>query len=266
MPIFSSKQNQNFYLNGQFVSGVQSVNVSYPTNIENSLSIEDTGFNYFTNNQNEATLSVEYIPSNQDGILSFTGDFSASGALYYNNKYLNFSSGYLTRYNARASLDNPVSCRAEFKIYGQFAEQTGVLAIVNPRNYMIDPYDICYTEITFNEVITNRLLNFNINIFSDRTPQYNVGEYYPSEVLLNYPIKIDFDFDLDINEYMINNLKSFLLEEDLRSIRIKFKKTSNLEDALSLNFNNIIKISDSLNLNVTDNGAVSLRFSTYILN
>jgi hypothetical protein len=263
MPIFSSKQNQNLYLNGQFISGVQSVGFSYPSNIENSLSIQETGFNYFTSDQNEALIRLEYIPSDNDMILSFTGEAPISGSICYNNKYLNFCSGYLNKYSIRASLDNPVTCNAEFKVYGKFAEETGILTI-NPKNYSLDPYDICYTDITLNETQSNRLLTFNLDIFVDRIPQYNIGEYYASQVLTNYPIKIDFNFELDINEYLTNNLKSFLLQEQLRSIAIRFKKSSDLSTILSLNFNNIVEINESTNLNVTDNGTASLQFSTYI--
>jgi hypothetical protein len=81
MAIFSSKQNQNIYLNGQFVSGVQSLGVSYDTNIIPSIAIEDTGFNYLVNDQNKAMINIEYIPSNVDPILAFTGQNIISGTL-----------------------------------------------------------------------------------------------------------------------------------------------------------------------------------------
>jgi len=264
MPIFSSKQNQNIYINGQFVSGVQSLGVSYDTNIAPSIAIEDTGFNFLVNNQNKASINIEYIPSNVDPILSFTGQNVISGTFAYANKYLNFNSGYLTRYNIKTAIDNPVVCRADIDVYGQFAEQTGIITN-NSINYNIIPYDLCYTEITFNEVLTNRLLSFDMTISSDRIPQYNIGEYYPSEVLINYPIKIDFAFDLDIDNYIMSDMRSFLTNNEIRSIQINFKNYSTLSNALSFNFNNVIKNNESLNLSVSDNGRASIAFSAYIL-
>ena len=135
MAIFSSKQNQNIYLNGQFVSGVQSLGVSYDTNIAPSIAIQDTGFNFLVNDQNKASINIEYIPSNVDPILSFTGQNVVSGTFGYADKYLNFNSGYLTRYNIKASIDNPIVCRADIDVYGQFAEQTGIITN-NSINYL----------------------------------------------------------------------------------------------------------------------------------
>lgn len=264
MPIFSSKQNQNIYLNGQFISGVQSLGVSYDTNIAPSIAIQDTGFNYLVNEQNKASINIEYIPYNVDPILAFTGQSTISGVLGYANKYLNFNSGYLTRYNIKTAIDNPVVCRADIDIYGKFAEETGI-ATNNVLNYDIVPYDLCYTDITFNEVLTNRLLSFDMTISTNRIPQYNIGEYYPTEVLTNYPIKIDFAFELDIDNYIMSNMRSFLLNNEIRSMQINFKNYSTLTNVLSFNFNNIIKNNESLNLNVSDNGKVSISFSTYIL-
>jgi hypothetical protein len=264
MPIFSSKQNQNIYINGQFVSGVQSLGVSYDTNIAPSIAIQDTGFNFLVNNQNKASINIEYIPSNVDPILSFTGQNAISGVFGYANKYLNFNSGYLTKYNIKTAIDNPIVCRADIDIYGQFAEQTGIINN-NPINYAITPYDLCYTDITLNEVLTNRLLSFDMTISSERIPQYNIGQYYPIEVLVNYPIKIDFAFELDVENYMMSNMRSFLTNNEIRSIQINFKNYSTLTNILSFNFNNIIKNNESLNLNVSDNGKASVSFSTYIL-
>jgi len=264
MAIFSSKQNQNIYLNGQFVSGVQSLGVSYDTNIVPSLALGDTGFNYLVNNQNKSSISLEYVPSNIDPILSFTGENIISGMLGYADKYINFNSGYLTRYNIKTSIDNPVVCRADIDVYGQFGEQTGIRNN-NSINYNITPYDLCYTDITFNEVLTNRLISFEMNISTSRIPQYDVGQYYPSEVLVQYPIRIDFNFELDIDNYIMPNIKSFLLNEDIRSMRINFKNYSTLNNVLSFNFDNIVKNNESLNINVSENGKASIAFSTYIL-
>jgi hypothetical protein len=264
MAIFSSKQNQNIYLNGQFISGVQSLGVSYDTNIIPSIAIQDTGFNYLVNDQNKAMINIEYIPSNVDPILAFTGQNIISGTFGYADKYLNFNSGYLTKYNIKTAIDNPIVCRADIDIYGQFAEQTGIINN-NPINYSITPYDLCYTDITLNEALTNRLLSFDMTISTNRIPQYNIGEYYPTEVLINYPIKIDFAFELDIDNYMMSNMRSFLLNQEIRSIQINFKNYSTLNNILSFNFNNIVKNNDSLNLSVSDNGKVSVSFSTYIL-
>jgi hypothetical protein len=264
MPIFSSKQNQNIYINGQFVSGVQSLGLSYDTNITPSIAIQDTGFNFLVNNQNKASINIEYIPSNVDPILSFTGQNVISGTFGYANKYLNFNSGYLTKYNIKTAIDNPIVCRADIDVYGQFAEQTGIINN-NPINYAITPYDLCYTDITLNEVLTNRLLSFDMTISSERIPQYNIGEYYPTEVLINYPIKIDFAFELDVENYMMSNMRSFLTNNEIRSIQINFKNYSTLTNVLSFNFNNIVKNNESLNLNVSDNGKASVSFSAYIL-
>jgi hypothetical protein len=264
MPIFSSKQNQNIYINGQFVSGVQSLGVSYDTNIAPSIAIQDTGFNFLVNDQNKASINIEYIPSNVDPMLSFTGQNVISGTFAYANKYLNFNSGYLTRYNIKTAIDNPVVCRADIDVYGKFAEETGIITN-NSINYNITPYDLCYTDITFNEALTNRLLSFDMTISSERVPQYNIGEYYPTEVFIKYPIKIDFAFDLDIDNYMMSNMRSFLTNNDLRSVQINFKNYLTLTNVLSFNFNNIIKNNESLNLSVADNGRASVSFSAYIL-
>jgi len=265
MPIFSSKQNQNIYLNGQFISGVQSLGVSYDTNIAPSIAIQDTGFNFLVNDQNKASINIEYIPSNVDPILAFTGQNVISGTFGYANKYLNFNSGYLTRYNIKTAIDNPIVCRADIDVYGQFAEQTGIITN-NSINYSITPYDLCYTDITFNEALTNRLLSFDMTISSERVAQYNIGEYYPTEVFIKYPVKIDFAFDLDIDNYMMSNMRAFLTNNDIRSIQINFKNYSTLTNVLSFNFNNVIKNNESLNLSVADNGKASVSFSAYILN
>lgn len=265
MPIFSSKQNQNLYLNGQFISGVQSIRSSSSTNINPSIAINDSGLNYLVTDQNKATLNIEYIPSNYDFIVNFTGLNPVSGKIVYANKYFDFNSGYLSSYNIRSSLDNPVSCRADLEIYGRFAEQAGTLN-VSPVDYTIDPYDICYTNITFNEAQTNRLSSFDMTITCSRIPQYNIGEYYPTEVLINYPLKIDFNFDLDIENYTVPNIRSFLTNREIRSILLDFKKYSDDTTIFSFNFNNLILNEPSVSLDVNNLGRASVSFSTYLLN
>jgi len=61
------------------------------------------------------------------------------------------------------------------------------------------------------------------------------------------------------------NMRSFLINNDLRSVQINFKNYLTLTNVLSFNFNNIIKNNESLNLSVADNGRASVSFSAYVL-
>ena len=87
MAFYSSKENQDFYVNTTKLSGIQGFDFRWESLVEPSLQINNNTPDYLNSRFIEGDLNIDYIPLNNDILSTFTGNSTFSGKFNYNDKY-----------------------------------------------------------------------------------------------------------------------------------------------------------------------------------
>ena len=122
-----------------------------------------------------------------------------------------------------------------------------------------------YVELNLAEISGNPVDSFSINIDTQRYENYEIGNFYPTEVGIMYPIKISYAFDLYPKDINILKNYSYYYGFDLRTINLKFYNRNSNTILRSLDFSGVKLDTEKLSLELNDNGKLSLNFSTFIL-
>ena len=258
-------ENQNFYLNNDIISGVQDLSISYNNNISPSLSIGDSGRNYFVSAPIVATLDFNYILSSRDPFIAYASDNSFSGKIEYGNKFFTFSSGYLNNYSINYKLGEYPVVNIKALIFGQLANTSGIFSYQPKIMNNFDIGDNCYVDLNLNESNSNRLESFNLNINIPRVPVYTIGNYLPDNVIIKYPIDVSSDFQFSLSNYdqeKVTNIFNNLTE---RNLILSFKKYQTNQSLLTFNLSGLINSQTELKYNINDDAKLSLNLNTYIL-
>jgi len=261
-----SIENQNFYLNNSIISGVQGVNISYNNNVDSSLAVNDSNSNYFVSNPIVANLDIDYLLSQKDRFINFiTGDLF-EGKVEYGNKFLTFSSGYLTNYSLNYRLGEYPIVNTKNIIFGELGNTSGVFSYIPNRLNNFTLGDSCYAEISLNEVNSNRLESFSIEIEVPREPVYTIGNYLPDNVIIKYPIYINMDLNFSMSEYNQEKVSNIFTGIKSYPANIKIKEYNSNSNLLVLNLSGLVNDQSSINYTLNNDAKLNLNLKTQILN
>jgi hypothetical protein len=262
MALYSSKENQDFYINGIKISGLQSLSIKWNSQVEPSLRVGYTDANYINSKFIEADLNIEYIPLNNDIFLSFTGNTMFSGKFNYNDKYFIFNTGLLNNYSLNYQLDSLINARADLKVFAEVFSATGTENLKS-QNFSIDPYDYEYAEIYLDsQVIDKTLINsFGLTIDCQKSPSYKIGRYIPDEFIPELPLKINFNMNAEINNYNFSGITNIYTKPKLDNLNIKLNKYSNQLNTHNLNFNNLTKMDETSSFSTINNGQINMSYN-----
>lgn len=260
-----SIENQNFYLNNSIVSGVQAIDLSYSTNIEPSLSIDETNQNYFISRPIIANFNLDYIPGDTDPFIFYTGSTSFSGKLEYGNKFFTFSSGYLTNYSLNFALGSYPRANIIGLILGELGNSSGLFSYAPVNLNRFIPLDNHYADLNVGESTSNRLESFGLNIEVPREAVYTIGNYLPDEVIIKYPISISLNLQFSMSEYTQEKITNLFTGINQRNINLSLKEYGSNKNILSFNLSNFINSDSTLNYSISDDAKLNLSLNTYIL-
>ena len=261
-----SIENQNFYLNNSIVSGIQSLDVSYNNNIDSSLAIQDSNSNYFISNPIAANLNIEYLLSEKDRFISFITGNSFEGKVEYGNKFFTFSSGYLTNYSLNYKLGQYPNVNIKGIIFGELGNNFGVFEYIPNKLNNFTIADNCYADLNLNEINSNRLESFSIEVETVREPVYTIGNYLPDDVIIRYPIDINLNLNFSISEYNQQKVTNIFTGITSYPAIIKIKKYNSNIDLLTLNLSGIINNQSAINYSLNDDAKLTINLKTQILN
>lgn len=262
----SSVENQKFYINQNFISGIQSLSLNYDTNINPSFYIQDTGMNYFISQPIIANFSINYIPGEVEPFIDYTGNSFFTGKVEYANKSFQFSSGYIDNYSISAEINRPVEVSVQGKVYGILAFATGLNSSSGSLNYSLNPINYCYLDINLNEANLNRLNSCSINYNSRKIPNYTIGSFLPDEIIQEYPIEISTNINFEISEEILKNPTGLFSNLELINLTVNFKNINNNSTVKTFNISNSALSNKNYSLNTNDNGTFSLNYRGYINN
>jgi hypothetical protein len=260
----SQIQNQKFYLNNTFISGIQSLSLNYDTNITPSFAISNTGMNYIINQPIIANFNLNYIPGTSEPFIDYTGNSFFTGKIEYGDKYLYFSSGFIDGYSIDAQLDRPVEVSVQGRVLGELSYLTGINTNNSAINYEISPINYCYIDFNLAETNLNRVSNCGISYSCKKLPIYTIGNYVPSAVTSEYPIEVSCRFNFEISDESISSPYSFFSNLQTKDLQVNFKNINNSAIVKSFNLNKMIYSNKNYNFSVNEYGKFDLNFQGYI--
>lgn len=260
-----SIENQNFYLNDTLISGIQGLQISYDNGIKPSIKISDDNLNYSTSKPVIANLDLNYILSDNDRFIYYTGANYFSGKMEYGNNYFTFSSGYLTNYSISYKLGEYPLINVKNLILGELSNSSGSFSYQPKYLSDFNVADNCYVDLNLNEASSNRLESFNLSINIPREPVYTIGSYLPDNVIIKYPIEILLNFDFSISEYIPEKVTNIFKSISNRNLTINFKKYNTNQSLLKIDLANLVNNSTQLSYSINNDAKLNLNFATYIL-
>lgn len=202
-----------FYLDGQAISGVISVDGSYSINYA---PINTIGVGY--NKQVIADVPTaefnvsKYLVYNEP-FLNYTGQKndliapSFAGSINYNNRSIGFQSGYLNSFGLSCSVGDIPQTSMGIQIFGDIG--SGYSASGTRQTRYITVPQVKNITITCSGSSSNRITNFDYSINSPKKPIYilqSSNNYIPYEVLCDLPVEINVSFDLEIDDFQSRKL------------------------------------------------------------
>jgi len=263
MDFYSSKENQEFYINNIKLSGIQALDLKWESSVEPSLLIENNSKNYINSKFIEADLGIEYIPLANDILLNFTGNTPFSGKFNYNDKYFIFKTGFLNNYSLNYEIDSVVSAKANLKIFAEVYSETG-LEILKPANFNILPYNNNYVDIYFDSSVVDKALvnKLNLTIECEKRPSYKIGQILPDEFISMLPLKISLSLFANINEYTFSGVTSIYNKPDIQDLTLKLKSYVNGSNLYSFTFKDLTKSEETSNFSTIEEGRVNFNYYT----
>jgi len=260
-----SIENQNFYLNDSLVSGIQNLTVSYGNNINTSLAINSPSQNYYISQPIVAEISFDYLLSDNDRFIFYTGSNYFNGKIEYGNKYFNFSSGYITNYSLNYVLGQYPKVSIRSLVFGELGNITGLF---NYKSKLLNNFNVgdnCYVNLNLQESDENRLEEFSLSIDVPRDGVYTIGNFLPENVVIKYPIAVNLEFQFSMSNYnqeKVTNIFTGLTQENLNITFLNYHNNANL---LNLNFSNLINNQSQLNYSIDNDAKLKINLNTYIL-
>ena len=213
--MYGSKLNYDsrFFVSGQELSGIQSVNISYA---DASAITNPLGFaNGLTTiaGPTKQTLSFGRYVIYEDPIFplvgeGYTGNSPLSGSIHYGDVSYGFQSGYLDEYSLKCAVGQVPQVNATFSVYDEM--RTGYSASGNVTHPNIHIPSQGSISATCDNSTTNRIIGFDYSLKWNRKPYYTIGSETAREVKIIAPVQINASVQIDVDDAFMESGYNFL--------------------------------------------------------
>lgn len=240
----SNHENQ-FYISGQRLIGVDSVEVSY-SHSRNTFKV--LGFNVgitTISGPPQQTISISQNLIHSGGLIDYTGHNNISGSLNYNGNSYGFFSGYLTDYLVNCAVGSVPKVTSNITVYD--AMQTGVKnasgSVATPNVYVPTQGSI---SLTCDNSTTNRVVGFDYSVKIDRKPVYSIGSVLPTEIVTMPVLEYSANVQIDVDDAFLSNSTGFLSGRQNKTVSFTIKSSDNSQTLQTLTIPKASLVSESL--------------------
>ena len=245
------------------MNGVTNVDGGYSIQ-ESPINIIGKGFAYPVRNgtlQGNFQISKYFI--GKEEVLRYVDGTPISGSINYGGNSFGFESGYLSEYSFSAGIGQIPESQIAISVFGDIGK--GIEHPTNGPTPEIQIPNQGSIELNVDGYQNNRVTDFSYNIRIDKNPIYAIGSEFPVDVQTTFPITQQASFNIDVNDYEIDSIKSYLIKpKQIEDLRIILKNPINESVIDSFNIKNARLVSQSINSNSTDLLTVSLTYNGYI--
>lgn len=278
------REAESITINGSGIQGVESISASYSSVAQplrnlgiNSIKYTPEGpqtANLELNTLLTHTLSPDAPVTSTEILQNFTGDISFSGIVNYGTKNFIFTEGYMETYSASCAIGEVPQVSATSVIFGEFG--TGTLENVPADSYPSELNIASYSSMeislveqnSVNELSTfknNRVSSFNVNIATPRVPLYAVGLDTPTGVIAGTPIEVNVNFEIELDDYEIKNMRLVPDQTVFQSATITLKKNNSNTKLLEYSFDDMLLTNESFQGGVNSNATTNFNLRSFIL-
>lgn len=199
--------DQDFYLDGYAVSGVQSLNGGYSVQSDQSTFLGNKGkVMPFQTSPSVGQFSVSReMTSQPSGITKWLGEDGFSGLFKYGGKSLAFQSGFMTSYSASFTPDSLPREEFSLSVFGEMGGDFSVGGLKSESEEKFIPAS-SGIKVECKGRETNRVVNFDYKIRVARDAHYGIGSIFPKQVNPMLPYEISLNFTLDVDDYETENV------------------------------------------------------------
>ena len=273
-----TRGEQRFFLNETEVNGVQTAQIQYnlggePTKFLGGIAGVD---NHPVGGVN-ASAKVDMLMMNvgDDPFYAFTGHQGFNGYILRGKNsdkpYDNFSfqSGYLTSYDTRWAIGQLPSISANIQIFNEAGrlhldDIPSSLANTAPTSAKAIP-DPGSVDITLQDDLqSNRLMSYTINVNFKRNPMFFLGSRYASFVDLVSPVVISCGFQIEIEDYAAGRVSAYPCETIKRDLTVSIKEKGTDNVLRTYSFPDLQLSSESYQIGVGGNALMNVSYVGYI--
>jgi hypothetical protein len=226
--------NQNIYLSGQFLQGVQAIstNFKYPEK-----EVFGAGYQGPVALSEEGEINGEFeitrVVTKDDPITGFFADGIDGYLNYGNQKAYVFETGIINRYSLNAEIGSIPTIETTFGMWGEVKtefnyppeakDNTSIPIISNGDVEVI--LENCAGGHTFN-VSTDLIESLSLDIDIDWKPITNLSSIRPAGFIAQQPTVVVCDISFQINEFKCPNFEQTVCAPVLKNIIINIKDCS----------------------------------------
>jgi len=265
---FVKNRNQEFTINGVNLSGVSSVNAGYSIPHEITSYIGYTGApGIFQNSPGIGNLSFArpLISSDEKITELIARKEGFSGGLSYNNKSINFESGYISSYECTFSIDSIPQTNVSIVSYGNFGPSVEIEEIEENEQKIFIPLNSgIILECDGRD--TNRVSSFSFSINISTQPLYSVGSIYPVDIYLEKPIYQTFSVSLEIEDYETKSIYDYITKGfDKRDLSVTIHDKGG-QDKIKYTFKDARLVEENFATDSEDNTSVNIKYIAPTMN
>ncbi len=271
------RENQLLFLGTEQLPGVQDVRMDFgppvaPFNFLGAQSVRHMPQGERIGNVNISTLSIS-----DDILLPFTGNTGTNGYILRERTNsvdnLSFISGYLTNYSASYSVSQPLQISATFSTYGNIGKLTSFPShLQNDLNVIAGGQSNRILKIpgpgsislSLSDFTTNRVLAYDLSISVPRKPIYSFGNSTPDRVEIIWPLEVNCNFDIEVNDYSATTINDFPVNPKNQNLTITVNAFDTNDPITTYQFNDLMLISESHSAAVNGVQMVRLGYQGFI--
>jgi hypothetical protein len=212
----TSNYENKFFITGQQVVGIESIDINYSNSPTVNKILGSTKGLTKIGGVTHQKLSITRNLIYSDPLLSYTGSSSITGGINYDNKSYRFNSGYLDEYMVNCAVGTIPKVTTNITVYDemqtgvQFTDSNSTPTILIPNQGSI--------SVTCDNSTTNRVVGFDYAVKAYRKPMYTIGSLLPSEIV-SFPIlEYASSVQIDVDDAFLQSGLSFLRNRENKSV------------------------------------------------
>lgn len=225
---------QEVYINGERLRGVQSCEASWsaPESYVNAIGIQGGTVGTTVDDIVQAEFNVERIMvSPYDPIVNLFDSTTINGEIDYGDGgNFAFREASINNYSCSCAVGELVSLNFGITAYGRSGgvpsgsgkgnELDDTILIPSPGSIIVD--------VDGHE--TNAVQSFDFQISLTRNPIVLTGSNAPQHYIVEYPIQVDCQFSLIIDDYKSSDMLDFICEPKSQNLNLRFADCGSGED------------------------------------
>lgn len=276
------REEQRFFLDKTEISGVQNISTSFNST---SSVLKFLGMNthapvIMEQGPQIGSFSLDANVVSRDFFLDLTGNTGFNGYIIRNAEdpkdNFSFYSGYLTNYSTSCQVGGIPQVSINVEVLGDVGrfstnlnnDISGDLQSIVTGSDFTFPFKIAgYGSINLtldDNFNSDRIQSYQINIDVSRTPVYSVGNRYPKEVNLNFPLEVTCDFQFEADNYEADRLRNLPCNQHINELTLVVNDVQDDSEILSYHFTELRRTSESYNISTDGNATYNLQYKTWI--